>query len=340
MKIKVVVKKKIRIQWIDYVRACSMMLIILGHTWAKAGFLQNLIYAVNVPIFFILSGFLTKHRSIKATAKKGFYTLIIPYLITAGVMELITLIRYFVKIPLVNYHIWYHYIIATLYGIGTDSKIFQFNIPAIGAIWFLLAMYFGNIIYQVLLKLTKNNIQLFICSLSITVIGFAISHYIILPLSLNASLISIIFYCAGNLIRQYSLLTKWYWLIIGLLLWVTSALITPFWFNIGYTKNIFITLLGAISGSFAIIYLFKQCNHINITWFSNLGKWALITLAFHVVDINCFGDYGALIKLLNMINMDNYGIIIMTIIYRILICWLITYILVKSNVIKKLFNIK
>ena len=48
-----------RIIWIDLVRAFGMLMIICGHSLANPnGNVGNMVYAINVPIFFVLSGYL------------------------------------------------------------------------------------------------------------------------------------------------------------------------------------------------------------------------------------------------------------------------------------------
>lgn len=336
-----------RIKWIDYVRAISMFLIIIGHTYEKAGFIQNLVFTVNVPIFFILSGYLTHQQPLKKVIKKGVYTLLIPYFVASLIMFIISILRHFIYIPLVNYQSqWYYYIIASLGGLGTSINFFNKNIPAIGAIWFLLAMYFGNIFYQILLfsskKIKNKNIQnsfLLIISILISVLGFYLSKLIILPWSINAALISIIFYVSGHLIHEYKLLDVNYLFIIGLGLWALNSLLTPFWLNIGYTKNITTTILGAIGGSYVIMFIFKRIDKYNIKWLSNFGKCSMIALVFHVICINCFGDVNFIIKYLNLISFNPTMIEIIINIYRIILCVLVTNILAKNKFIQKIFAI-
>ena len=51
---------KKRIDWIDIVRAMGMFLIIMGHTLEGYTYsiVGKLIFAVHVPVFFVLSGYL------------------------------------------------------------------------------------------------------------------------------------------------------------------------------------------------------------------------------------------------------------------------------------------
>ena len=58
---------KKRIDWIDIVRAMGMFLIIMGHTLEGYTYsiVGKLIFAVHVPVFFVLSGYLYKEKPVK-----------------------------------------------------------------------------------------------------------------------------------------------------------------------------------------------------------------------------------------------------------------------------------
>src|SRR5699024_5893420 len=54
-----------RITWIDISRAIGMLAIIIAHSLNSytGNYFSNILFAVNVPIFFVLSGYLHKDKS-------------------------------------------------------------------------------------------------------------------------------------------------------------------------------------------------------------------------------------------------------------------------------------
>ena len=70
-----------RIGWIDTARIIGMLAIIYGHFFPSKG--QGFVYSFSVPIFFFLSGYLTKIDScnFKEAFKKVFYSLFVPMFI-------------------------------------------------------------------------------------------------------------------------------------------------------------------------------------------------------------------------------------------------------------------
>ncbi|MGN0194677.1 MAG: acyltransferase family protein [Pseudoramibacter sp.] len=77
-----------RVKWIDNARAIGILFIITGHTigltFGQTFF--NVIYAVNVAIFFFLSGYLHRQKPIKKVIKGGVENLLLPYVITSVLM--------------------------------------------------------------------------------------------------------------------------------------------------------------------------------------------------------------------------------------------------------------
>jgi fucose 4-O-acetylase-like acetyltransferase len=61
-----------RIKWIDNARTIGILLIIIGHTVGVTFGLtvQNVIFTVNVSIFFFISGYLHKDKPLKEVIKK------------------------------------------------------------------------------------------------------------------------------------------------------------------------------------------------------------------------------------------------------------------------------
>lgn len=346
--------RKKRIEWIDYVRCISMVMIIVCHTYAPS-FLRNFLFAVNVPVFFVLSGYLTREKKITETMKNGFFTLLIPYIVTVLIMFLISLISLQRHVKgMITTDNWYHYIIAGLYGIGAptnQSIIPNANIPAIGAIWFLLAMYFGNVIYQIVLRFSNrfssniSSVILIFFSVVFAISGFTISHFVQLPWSIGAAFISIAFYVAGHLIRKYDFMNinnqNLLFSLFGLLLWTIATIEGPFGVVDGIAAHPFIAMLGAIGGSYFLMYFIKTLSlYVNIPLLAKLGRLALITLSIHIIFLNLFSDTVFLSRKMLEYHLLPEIIGILLDIYRVVFCWILTLILSKFKLVNKLFAIR
>ena len=149
-----VVKK--RIEWIDLARALGMFFIIFGHALPDInGRLAIFVYTFNVPIFFVLSGYLYHEQSFIVQIKKLFYNLLLPYFSTGFLMLLISFLANNIKLNLgiKSMGSLSEVIRAIFWGIGTRGRLATFNIivPPIGTLWFLLALFWADIVFNFLI---------------------------------------------------------------------------------------------------------------------------------------------------------------------------------------------
>ena len=70
-----------RINWVDYYKAFSIFLIVIGHSILQHAQLIHLLFLFHVPLFFFISGYLEKTESCNTQKylSKIFYALVIPY---------------------------------------------------------------------------------------------------------------------------------------------------------------------------------------------------------------------------------------------------------------------
>ena len=70
-----------RLEWIDWMKALGIYLIVLGHFYSYGG---KFVYVFHVPLFFLISGFLCKKESKRrAFWRKILYNLVVPMLLMA-----------------------------------------------------------------------------------------------------------------------------------------------------------------------------------------------------------------------------------------------------------------
>ena len=71
-----------RLIWIDWMKSIGMLLVIWGHCFPEV--MSGFIYAFNVPVFFVVAGYLTKHeQSTRVFFSKILNGLVVPYFILA-----------------------------------------------------------------------------------------------------------------------------------------------------------------------------------------------------------------------------------------------------------------
>ena len=138
-----------RNQSIDIMKGIAILLVVAGHMgdipmdpW------RRIIFSFHMPLFFILSGYFFKVKEPLTLVKSDFRRLIIPYIMTAVVLILWASIF---AIKGGDYSLVDVSIIKAVYGTGSahHSPVFG-RAPSIGAIWFLLALFWCRSVYNVI----------------------------------------------------------------------------------------------------------------------------------------------------------------------------------------------
>ena len=143
-----------RIVWIDQLRAVAFLFVIIGHV-ALPKSIQSLIYSFHMPFFFMISGLtINREKLVKKDIREyslhQFKRLIIPYFWMC-----------FLMFPL--WFFAFHYIsnsttltIAQAFeGIFIGNNLIKGS-PS-NALWFILVLFLANILYLILLKVSKGN---------------------------------------------------------------------------------------------------------------------------------------------------------------------------------------
>jgi len=189
---------KKRIEYFDIAKGISMLCIIAGHlpiTWVC-----RLVFTFHVPLFLLISGYFYKQGGLK----RRFWQLLIPYIFTS----LVLILAYSLKDLLLGLSpigdIKY-LCAATLFGSGSRGIEFMgYNIPIIGATWFILALIWAIICMNIIDKIIdKDSKHLkFLVVVVLFIIALVVSHYKWLPLSILSGLTALLFVFIGNQVKS------------------------------------------------------------------------------------------------------------------------------------------
>lgn len=272
-----------RIMWIDVAKGICIISVILGHLGID--FINRIVFMYHLPVFFLLAGYFLKKRPdgefVAAKAKR----LLIPYFATCAAVCVIGALRTGgSKIDtLVSW------IYASLYGAG-DSWDWPFHIKAIGAIWFLWALFWALIIVNHFVDKSFYRIVIF----CIAFIGWASFDrtQVWLPLSIQAGMLASLYVLIGYEIRKNNLLEHLNgWELLGCFLVFAWSIwgFKGFWLVHNYMGNGWIDFIASICSSVVIIYLSRYiCGRSYILWrlLGWFGRNSLVILCFHIIELN------------------------------------------------------
>ncbi len=336
---------KKRIQWIDIAKGIAILAVIIGHTVPHRGYfklLWSFIFSFHMPLFFIVSGYLFNESSFKGIIRKNFKRMIVPYLITFGTYSIYvayTCEESFISSILKS-------LISIVYGSGKAVEALP-CIQSVGALWFLVALFFSTILFNLILKIVKDKDR--ITELAI-VMGLCIMGYILkdikyLPWSLDLVLVSQLFMYVGYELKSMDkgkIKISNIGFIFLVSLWFLCINKYAFDLNQRAYRDFAISILGSISGSIVILYISQYISRFDYlnSFLSFCGKESLVILCIHFLEYRIINWYG-IFKFTNLNEASALVIIILNI-SKLLLIILSTRIVVylkvkvKSLVLKKL----
>ena len=288
---------KTRINWIDYLKAIGIFLVVLGHS-NPLTYIRKYIYSFHMPLFFIVSGLTFnpgKYDSTKMFIKHKAKTILLPYLM----INLFTIPFYLYYFKILNFtSVTILDIIKGIF-IANNDIIVLVNGPT----WFLPTLFLTDVlVYIIYRKFKDNKNNIFIISILLLLIGYVesiTSGDIIMPWHLNSIPVCTFFTLIGFLCKDYikvqdrkQKVTK---IIYGIIFILAGAIIAvKFNGSVSFGGNNYKSILLTISSivltmlGFSIILMRIKCKNIITDLWSFIGKNTLIILGLHKIIIFIF----------------------------------------------------
>ena len=192
-----------RVRYIDVARGLAMLCVIIGHIGYEH--LNILIFSFHMPLFFLIAGYFQKKESHAAFVKKKIHSLLIPYIAASVCVIFATQLNNSAKIilhrndVLSTKYLLTEWIKAIFLGSGSRKDFLWIHSDfIIGNIWFLLALFFAQIIVNVFQN--KKSGILFIAAFAVA--GIISSKFIWLPLSIQAGAVASIYVAVGYIYKM------------------------------------------------------------------------------------------------------------------------------------------
>lgn len=132
---------KERKNWIDWMKATGMLAIVWGHCFPDGG-VSEFLYAFNVPLFFIISGYLTRReQSMSVCWNKCLHNLVIPYFILSLIKVAGFILRH------LDDGLWAWSLFGVTFGFHSINEA-----SGCGNLWFVYALVIIKLIYQLFVR--------------------------------------------------------------------------------------------------------------------------------------------------------------------------------------------
>ena len=237
-----------------------------------------------MPLFFVVSGMLFKTLDFSSLIRKKFKSLVVPYIVTCFLVMICWMTRHYAKegqIDIISY------LISFIWGAGFNMSS-PSGIEPIGAIWFLLAMFGAQLLYNV--PLPKYIPRIVYCAI-LVVCGMVLGRLFWLPLDLCVAMVAVAYLYLGEKIRELGCIGNMGWGGVTLLLFLWSI----GWFKtLGMVSNSYpyygFSLFSSFAGSLFFLNISKHleilfCNSPLCKYLSYMGQYSLVILCFHVIEL-------------------------------------------------------
>ena len=319
---------------LDLMKGTAILAVIVGHLTT---FGRQFIFSFHMPMFFIIAGYLYRRKNIKSLLKQDFYRLIIPYIVTA----LCIIAFYIILNKITGKSDYTYWIKATIWGSGSrlHSSPLYGDYPSIGAIWFLLALFWCKFFFTTLEICIKNKYMLTLSCIVLSIIAQVIDTKLIsLPLAILPGTSALVFFVTGYILKNSGFLTNHTPRISEvsflLLIWIGATFIPDR--PLGMVTCDYpiypLSVLGGIVATIIIYWGCKKMLFLNIKpikvllWF---GEVSLTFLCLHLIDLN--------IPIRKFIGINNA---ISSIIFDLTFCILGTILLSQFSITRRIFKLR
>lgn len=285
-------KEQKRLLWIDIVRGIAILFVIIGHTYSSdegfGAWCINMMLAVELPVFFLLSGYLfSDSGKFPAFVKKKAKSLLGPYAATAVLCLIYWICTHCLYQDPTSFSEYLYNLVKT-FAVGSGRWISFFGNWSVGALWFLPALFFAQILFYMIIKVSNHTKTWFRLPLALlcSMAGVWIGHRQILPWSFDCAMYAVIFLEVGYEIRQRKI-EEWdlpdciYALFA--VLWILYAMSIHLDINTRSYGSYFSSLIMSVSGCICLVKLSKWLTKsVLITnVLAYLGRNSLVIMIFH-----------------------------------------------------------
>lgn len=273
-----------RIAYIDFMKCLCIMLIVMyhiNHDFFDALYpgLNNALQAFRLPMYYFISGIFFKlYAGFVDFTRRKVNNILVPFVFFVVLAYLMSLVEYGVRM-LVG---------ADPIDISPVALVQPFYLRywlVTTPLWFLLSLFWVNVIFYVLQRWIKTVWGLLLATLALSVVGYLLAmNKVQLPLMFDTSLVALPYFVLGWGLNRLGALKsspwdRWGWLILLLVIlpvfWLSDFTNLHFQVLPAYWKLYVLPFVG-------ILALFWACKSLPfIPLLCIYGRYSLIILGTH-----------------------------------------------------------
>lgn len=311
----------------DVMKGIGILAMIVGHSPIPE-LLNRFIFVWHMPLFFLVSGYFFKPKPVGEYMRRNARQLILPYAVTSLLMILLTAAKQLTT----GKGDTLTMAIAALVGNGTlnNPTFSEYNI---GAIWFLLAMFWCRSVYNVMYARITDFRVFGGEVLAVSSIATYVGTMVYMPTDSLEGLQALLFFHVGHIARQNNLQEiSINWWFIALV-----AVLTGFSIHAGSMSMVRcyygywpVNCLAAIGMTIVIFHLSRRLKDNRfLIW---CGRVSMVILCVHITELTFFP--------LKTIHEVFVLPLFSDVIIHLSISLLATYLILKLRIMKSIFSIR
>jgi fucose 4-O-acetylase-like acetyltransferase len=273
-----------RLVWIDWMKAIGMLLIIWGHCFPIG--LTSFVYSFSVPLFFMVSGYLSKNEnSLKLFWKKNLRTLVIPYLLLCFIKDADFWIKNLCNLK---------ELFCSFCGIFLGFHTFE-DAPGAKNLWFVYSLFLLKLLFQ-LIKSDKWRLGITVFSVAAGVVYNRLG--IELSWAFTNSFLAMPYFLIGHLfktswresletvigrVRQFPLfIAVFMCAVLFVVVYMLSGYNGPAWMYCGnYGNSVFLFYFLGFLGTFGTFVISILLNMVRMKAITIISAGTIVVLQFH-----------------------------------------------------------
>lgn len=282
-------KKSSRIEWIDIAKCFCIILMVVGHTVEYGSLSRNIIFSFHMPLFIVLSGFTfntnTKPADILKKTWQDIKRLVVPALVTVVIGMLFHISTFE---PITGTTIK-DVIIINLKALFWSSGVTVYNQPALGALWFLITLFWARLIVRIVTAFFSFDASIFVLS-TMSLVGVLFANRFYLPQNFDVTLAMLFFFTAGMLWKKHYDVINKYSMILFFLSMVILSYLLYHGIYIEMASRMYplglVSFVEALCGTFICCKFSEAISELGILnkAFTFIGQGTLLILCIHHLD--------------------------------------------------------
>lgn len=293
----------------DLSRGILMILIMFGHSvnayvtyWTPEKyegwqipflFVFKLVISGVVPMFFMMNGYFFRRKADGRFIRERISKIVKPYVITGAAILLLAVIKKLVTHGFVLSALQYQGIPLLLGICPGNTVLFGVRIGEVGPLWFLLALFFGGIILNLIFRLESEIMRVFILAVMVS-FATGLQFHAFIPYCIVQSLCCAGYLYIGYVIKKNQLLFCRLPVSNVIILWGV-VLAADLWGNSDVSQNVWklgmLDYLASAAMGFLLLRIGLKLNRLKgrlFCWLRQAGRYSLYIFCLHSIEMLVF----------------------------------------------------